>query len=91
MPALTHHICALISIALLARGENNFIFPPDGGSDGTIVGDSDLEFTIGDTINLKWTTDSTTPITLIAFQGPRAPESFFYNLTLLGKFDNSLP
>ncbi|KAM7185189.1 hypothetical protein V8F33_012532 [Rhypophila sp. PSN 637] len=83
MLALTRQICGLICLALLGTGESKFIFPPDGGPPGTIVDDSHLEFAIGSTIHLKWITDSTTPVTLIAYQGPRDPERDFWNITLL--------
>ncbi|KAM7208552.1 hypothetical protein V8F20_001233 [Naviculisporaceae sp. PSN 640] len=91
MMSLTRRISALITLALLARAENNFIFPPDGGPPGVLVGNSDLEFTLGDTLHLQWTTDSTTPVTLIAFQGPRAPQTFFYNLTLFSNAQDPIP
>ncbi|KAM7214261.1 hypothetical protein V8F06_010378 [Rhypophila decipiens] len=58
MLALNRQTCGLICLALLRRGESKFIFPPDGGPPGTIVGDSNLEFAIGGTIHLKWITDN---------------------------------
>lgn len=74
-------IFSLIYLPVLVLGDNEFIFPPPDGPDG---GDSDLKVTIGDTARLRWTTTSTAPISLVAFQGPRNPPQGFYNVTLIG-------
>ena len=87
MPAMLFVISSVISLfylPVLVSGDNEFIFPPYGGRDGVTVGDSNLVFRIGDTANLKWTTNNTAPISLIAYQGPRSPETGFYNATLIG-------
>jgi hypothetical protein len=73
----------LFHLPLPIFGENNFIVPP---APPTLpVGDSGLTWTIGNTVELQWSTNFAGPLTLAAWQGPRNPQSLFYNLTLLGR------
>lgn len=39
-----------------------------GGPHGAVVGDSGITFTIGDKVNLRWSTNSTLPISLEGYQ-----------------------
>jgi len=82
----TFLILGLSSFPLLTSAQSNgFVFPPTAGPDNAIVGDSHLTFEIGETINLEWATNSTSLLSLIAFQGPRdPPDRGVYNLTLIG-------
>jgi hypothetical protein len=82
----TFFILGVFSFPLLIFAQSNgFIFPPTAGPDIAVVGDSHLTFEIGETINLEWVTNSTSLLSLIAFQGPRDPaDRGVYNLTLIG-------
>jgi hypothetical protein len=73
----------LFHLPLPIFGENNFIVPP---APPTLpVGDSGLTWKIGDIVELQWSTNFAGPLSLVAYQGPRNPQSLFYNLTLLGR------